>query len=121
MTRAPVQVGAYVQCREPNKIHEQDDDRLFSPGANDILRMDQAADASKTEQPVSIAGGCLCPISWFGWRTLPRWRLTPLPGADNVLQMDSADVRNTEQRNAGSSTGKCLWPMSWTGRTLAAW
>jgi len=85
-----------------------------------MLHMD-TADARNIEQPISSAGECLCPISWAGWRTLARWRLTPLPGADSVLQMDSADDRNTEQRNPGSSAGECLWPISWTGSTLAAW
>ena len=31
-------------------------------------------------------------------------------GAGNMLQhMDSVDVRDTEQRNLGSSAGECLW------------
>ena len=30
-------------------------------------------------------------------------------GADDMLHLDSADVRNTEQRNPGSSAGVCLW------------
>ena len=42
-------------------------------------------------------------------------------GADDMLHVDSADVRNTEQRSAGSSAGECSWPTSWTGpSTLAA-
>ena len=30
-------------------------------------------------------------------------------GADDMLHLDAADIRNTEQRNPGSSAGECLW------------
>jgi len=71
-----------------------------------------------SQSPVRV-GAC---VQYSGWSTLASWRLTPLPGADDVLQIDSVDVRNTEQRNPGSSmAGKCLWPISCTGPTLAAW
>jgi len=33
-------------------------------------------------------------------------------GADNVLHIDPMDVRNAKQRDAGSSTGGCLCPIS---------
>ena len=30
-------------------------------------------------------------------------------GADDMLHLDSVDVRNTEKRHPGSSAGECLW------------
>jgi len=42
VTWAPAQVRAYVQYRGPDNVHEQDDDRLLSPVADNMLHMDSA-------------------------------------------------------------------------------